>query len=135
MYSIIYWTSAFMLSADVKTQIRTIYKGIASALPNFRSRREQNYIVAEISKTLAGEYDKQRRIIVVEAGTGIGKSLAYILGTIPLALANKKRSVSRLLPSHYKSNYFIKICLFSATLRSRLFLWPSQRTTTLCVFI
>ncbi|PKG58902.1 ATP-dependent DNA helicase DinG [Shewanella sp. Choline-02u-19] len=80
-----------MLSADVKTQIRTIYKGIALALPNFRSRREQNYIVAEISKTLAGEYDKQRRIIVVEAGTGIGKSLAYILGTIPLALANKKK--------------------------------------------
>ncbi|WOT04069.1 ATP-dependent DNA helicase DinG [Shewanella youngdeokensis] len=80
-----------MLTADVKTQIRTIYKGIAASLPNFRSRREQNYIVAEISKTLAGEYDKQRPIIVVEAGTGIGKSLAYILGTIPLALANKKK--------------------------------------------
>ncbi|MGS0679765.1 ATP-dependent DNA helicase DinG [Shewanella sp. 125m-7] len=80
-----------MLSADVKTQIRTIYKGISSSLPNFCPRREQNYIVAEISKTLAGEYDKNRRIIVVEAGTGIGKSLAYILGSIPLALASKKK--------------------------------------------
>lgn len=80
-----------MLSADVKTQIRSIYKGIANSLPDFRSRREQNYIVAEISKTLAGEYDKHRRIIVVEAGTGIGKSLAYILGSIPLALASKKK--------------------------------------------
>ncbi|WP_028773517.1 ATP-dependent DNA helicase DinG [Shewanella waksmanii] len=80
-----------MLTANVKTQIRTIYKDIASALPNFRSRREQNYIVAEISKTLAGEYDKHRRIIVVEAGTGIGKSLAYILGSIPLGLASKKK--------------------------------------------
>ncbi|MCE9678267.1 ATP-dependent DNA helicase DinG [Shewanella sp. AS1] len=80
-----------MLSANVKNQIRTIYKAISTALPNFRSRREQNYIVAEISKTLAGEYDKHRRIIVVEAGTGIGKSLAYILGTIPLALASKKK--------------------------------------------
>ncbi|MDR8523256.1 ATP-dependent DNA helicase DinG [Shewanella fidelis] len=80
-----------MLTADVKTQIRTIYKGISTSLPNFRPRREQNYIVAEISKTLAGEYDKQRRIIVVEAGTGIGKSLAYILGSIPLALASKKK--------------------------------------------
>ncbi|GIU24233.1 ATP-dependent DNA helicase DinG [Shewanella schlegeliana] len=80
-----------MLSADVKTQIRTIYKGISTSLPNFRPRREQNYIVAEISKTLAGEYDKNRRIIVVEAGTGIGKSLAYILGSIPLALASKKK--------------------------------------------
>ncbi|MCF1428757.1 MAG: ATP-dependent DNA helicase DinG [Shewanella sp.] len=80
-----------MLSDNVKTQIRTIYKAIASALPNFCSRREQNYMVAEISKTLAGEYDKHRRIIVVEAGTGIGKSLSYILGTIPLALASKKK--------------------------------------------
>ncbi|WP_394204026.1 ATP-dependent DNA helicase DinG [Shewanella waksmanii] len=80
-----------MLSANVKTEIRTIYKSIANALPNFRSRREQNYIVAEISKTLAGEYDKHRRIIVVEAGTGIGKSLAYILGAIPLGLASKKK--------------------------------------------
>lgn len=80
-----------MLSATTKTEIRTIYKAISQALPNFRSRREQNYIVAEISKTLAGEYDKDRRIIVVEAGTGIGKSLAYLLGAIPLALANNKK--------------------------------------------
>lgn len=91
MYSSISLLCMRMLSAEVKTQIRTIYKDIAAALPNFRSRREQNYIVAEISKTLAGEYDKQRRIIVVEAGTGIGKSLAYLLGAIPLALANKKK--------------------------------------------
>lgn len=80
-----------MLPEKIKTQIRTIYKEIAAALPHFRSRREQNYMVAEISKTLAGEYDKHRRIIVVEAGTGIGKSLSYILGTIPLALASKKK--------------------------------------------
>lgn len=91
MYSSISHPCIRMLSADVKTQIRTIYKGIAAALPDFRSRREQNYIVAEISKTLAGEYDKHRRIIVVEAGTGIGKSLAYILASIPLALASKKK--------------------------------------------
>ncbi|AZQ09952.1 ATP-dependent DNA helicase DinG [Shewanella khirikhana] len=80
-----------MLPDKVKTQVRAIYKDIAAALPNFRSRREQNYMVAEISKTLAGEYDKHRRIIVVEAGTGIGKSLSYILGTIPLALSTKKK--------------------------------------------
>ncbi|MCL1065381.1 ATP-dependent DNA helicase DinG [Shewanella olleyana] len=80
-----------MLTDHIKTQIRTIYKDIATAMPNFRSRREQNYMVAEISKTLAGDYDKQRRIMVCEAGTGIGKSLSYILGTIPLALASKKK--------------------------------------------
>ena len=81
-----------MLTDHIKTQIRTIYKDIATAMPNFRSRREQNFMVAEISKTLAGDYDKQRRIMVCEAGTGIGKSLSYILGTIPLALASKKKA-------------------------------------------
>ena len=80
-----------MLPDKIKSQIRTIYKEIATSMPQFRSRREQNYMVAEISKTLAGEYDKDRRIIVVEAGTGIGKSLSYILGAIPLAVATKKK--------------------------------------------
>ncbi|WP_394132839.1 ATP-dependent DNA helicase DinG [Shewanella maritima] len=80
-----------MLTNQVKSQIRDVYKSIATSLPHFRSRREQNYMVAEISKTLAGDYDKHRKIIVVEAGTGIGKSLSYILGTIPLALASKKK--------------------------------------------
>lgn len=99
-----------MLPDNVKTQIRAIYKDIATALPHFRPRREQNYMVAEISKTLAGDYDKDRRIIVVEAGTGIGKSLSYILGTIPLALASKKKSVSPPRPSPCKNNYCIKTC-------------------------
>jgi hypothetical protein len=83
-----------MLTDKIKTQIRTIYKGLAAAMPNFRSRREQNFMVAEISKTLAGEYDKDRRIIVVEAGTGIGKSL------------------SPPQPLHCKSSCYIKTCLF-----------------------
>lgn len=97
-----------MLTDQIKTQIRDVYKDIANALPNFRSRREQNYMVAEISKTLAGDYDKNRRIIVVEAGTGIGKSLSYILGTIPLALASKKKSVSLRQLWHFKNNCSIK---------------------------
>ena len=80
-----------MLTDKVKTQIRAIYKDIAEALTHFRPRKAQNYMIAEISKTLAGEYDKHRRIIVIEAGTGIGKSLSYILGSIPLALASKKK--------------------------------------------
>lgn len=124
-----------MLAAHVKTQIREIYKDIASALPNFRSRREQNYMVAEISKTLAGEYDKQRRIMVIEAGTGIGKSLAYILGTIPLALASKKKK-SVLPPRQWRcrNSCCIKICrFFSATLQTQLPFRSGQRASALRV--
>ncbi|NQZ83339.1 MAG: ATP-dependent DNA helicase DinG, partial [Colwellia sp.] len=44
-----------------------------------------------IAKTLAGEYDKTRKIIIIEAGTGTGKSLAYSLGAIPLAISRSKK--------------------------------------------
>ena len=80
-----------MLSAKVKKLIKSSYHNIRDELPNFHPRKEQNYLVAEIAKTLAGEYNRQRRIAVVEAGTGIGKSLAYSLGAIPLALSTGKK--------------------------------------------
>ncbi|SHH28083.1 ATP-dependent DNA helicase DinG [Ferrimonas marina] len=80
-----------MLSDKVKKATRTAYNNIAEAIPNFVRRKEQNYLIAEIAKTLSGAYDKQRRIVVVQAGTGTGKSLAYALGALPLALAQGKK--------------------------------------------
>jgi len=82
-----------MLSDTVKKQIRHGYEKITEALPNFAKRKAQNFLVAEIAKVLAGEYDKSRRILVAEAGTGIGKSLAYILAALPVAQANNKKLV------------------------------------------
>ncbi|GLS91687.1 ATP-dependent DNA helicase DinG [Psychromonas marina] len=82
-----------MLSDTVKKQIRHGYDKLTQALPNFAKRKAQNYLVAEIAKVLAGEYEKSRRILVAEAGTGIGKSLAYILAALPVAQANNKKLV------------------------------------------
>jgi len=84
-----------MLSDSLKKQIRDNYELITQALPQFKARKAQNYLVAEIAKVLAGNYDKHRRILVAEAGTGIGKSLAYILAGLPVALRlNKKLIIS-----------------------------------------
>ncbi|HEY7865606.1 MAG TPA: ATP-dependent DNA helicase DinG [Psychromonas sp.] len=84
-----------MLPDSLKTKIRAGYDLITQALPHFSKRKAQNYLVAEIAKVLAGEYDKSRRILVAEAGTGIGKSLAYILAALPVAQqANKKLIIS-----------------------------------------
>lgn len=84
-----------MLSESLKKEIRTNYELITQALPQFKVRKAQNYLVAEIAKVLAGNYDKSRRILVAEAGTGIGKSLAYILAGLPVALRlNKKLIIS-----------------------------------------
>ncbi|WP_022946730.1 ATP-dependent DNA helicase DinG [Pseudoalteromonas ruthenica] len=82
-----------MLSDPLKKTIRNAHQRIASSMDDYRPRASQNYLVAEIAKTLAGEYDKKQRICVVEAGTGTGKSLAYCLGALPLALKRNKKLV------------------------------------------
>lgn len=82
-----------MLSDKNKQSIRTVYQNIRDSLPDFHVRRSQNVLVAEISKTLAGNFDKNRRIIIAEAGTGTGKSLAYLIAGLPLAMAEKKTLV------------------------------------------
>ncbi|MEL0628898.1 ATP-dependent DNA helicase DinG [Psychromonas aquatilis] len=82
-----------MLSDSLKKEIRANYELITQALPQFKARKAQNYLVAEIAKVLAGHYDKSRRILVAEAGTGIGKSLAYILAGLPVALRSNKKLV------------------------------------------
>ncbi|MCJ8272002.1 MAG: DEAD/DEAH box helicase family protein, partial [Psychrosphaera sp.] len=81
------------LPDQIKQKIRSIHKTISKNLPNYQPRKQQNFLVAEIAKTMAGEYDKQKRICVIEAGTGTGKSLAYCLGVIPLAKAQSQKVV------------------------------------------
>jgi len=80
-----------MLSDKIKEAIRTSYKTMGENLENFHPRKQQTFLIAEIAKTLAGEYDKTRKIITIEAGTGTGKSLAYSLGAIPLAVSRSKK--------------------------------------------
>jgi ATP-dependent DNA helicase DinG len=80
-----------MLTDQLKQVIRQAYKAIGENLTHFNPRKQQTFLIAEIAKTLAGEYSKDRKIITIEAGTGTGKSLAYSLGAIPLALANNKK--------------------------------------------
>lgn len=82
-----------MLSERLKGAIRDSYRQLATGLPGFVARREQNYLVAEIAKTLSGEYEKSRRILVAEAGTGIGKSLSYAQGAIALARLQQKKLI------------------------------------------
>jgi len=84
---------AIMLSAKTKKEIKTCYQNLKDSMDTFIPRRGQNFLIAEIAKTLGGEYDKERRILVAEAGTGIGKSLAYLIGAIPYAQANNKKIV------------------------------------------
>ncbi|WP_172379754.1 ATP-dependent DNA helicase DinG [Vibrio sp. Vb339] len=82
-----------MLTTKIQNSIRTSYQNLQEQLDNFVPRRAQNYLVAEIAKTLCGQYHKSNRMIVAEAGTGIGKSLAYLMATIPVAVLNNRKIV------------------------------------------
>ncbi len=82
-----------MLTTKIQNSIRTSYQNLQDQLDNFVPRRAQNYLVAEIAKTLCGQYHKSSRMIVAEAGTGIGKSLAYLMATIPAAVLNNRKII------------------------------------------
>ncbi|MGF1687660.1 ATP-dependent DNA helicase DinG [Photobacterium japonica] len=80
-----------MLNTQIKSDIKQCYDNLTNQLDNFIPRRAQNYLVAEIAKTLGGEYHAKHRMLVAEAGTGIGKSLSYLMGAIPFAVFNNKK--------------------------------------------
>jgi ATP-dependent DNA helicase DinG len=63
-------------------------KGILSRSPNFEFRPQQQEMAVAVAQVLAdGEH------LAVEAGTGVGKSLAYLVPAILYAVANKKKAV------------------------------------------
>ncbi|CAM3713634.1 ATP-dependent DNA helicase DinG [Rheinheimera salexigens] len=82
-----------MLSEQLKIHIRRIHQSIKTGMPNYQPRPAQNKLIAEIANIIAGQYHRQERIGLIEAGTGTGKSLAYLLASIPYALQHKKTVV------------------------------------------
>jgi len=82
-----------MLTAVIKKQIRSSFEAAKIQLPNFSNRSSQNKMIAEIAKTLSGEYTKLNPILCVEAPTGTGKTMAYLISCLPIAKANKKKLI------------------------------------------
>lgn len=82
-----------MLSSELKAQIRESFITLKTDMKGFRVRPSQNKMIAEISKTLAGEYKNSNPILCVEAPTGTGKTMAYLLSAIPIAKAQKKKLI------------------------------------------
>ena len=61
---------------------------LATLLPNYEHRREQINMAAAVEATLA-----EKKILLVEAGTGTGKSLAYMLPALLRALMHDQRAL------------------------------------------
>ena len=76
-----------MLPEEVKKQIQSAYTQLIEAR-SLNPRPGQRQMIAEIANCMASSThttDLNAPVCVIEAGTGTGKTLAYVLGVIPLA--------------------------------------------------
>lgn len=88
-----------MLDEALKGEIQAAYRRVLEGL-DLTPRYGQRLMIAEIARTLAGiERDEagkrisDEHVCVLEAGTGTGKTLAYLLAALPVAKARGKRLV------------------------------------------
>lgn len=79
-----------MLTSALKTQIADWYKQLQKQVVDFIPRPAQRQMIAEVAKTLTGEAGRH---LVIEAPTGIGKTLSYLLPGIAVARADSKTLV------------------------------------------
>ncbi len=63
-------------------------KGILSKSPNFEYRPHQQKMAVAVARAL-----EEQEHLIVEAGTGVGKSLAYLIPAILFAVARHKKAV------------------------------------------
>lgn len=75
---------------DLVKQIEEIFApgGMLSRSPNFEYRPQQQQMAVAVAKTLL-----KGGHLAVEAGTGVGKSLAYLIPSILYAIAHAKKAV------------------------------------------
>jgi ATP-dependent DNA helicase DinG len=71
-------------------QVEAIFSatGLLSRAKNFEYRPQQQQMAVAVAQAL-----EQGNNLIVEAGTGVGKSLAYLIPSILFAVANKKKAV------------------------------------------
>ncbi|MBD8881439.1 ATP-dependent DNA helicase DinG [Rhodanobacter sp. 7MK24] len=76
-----------MLADTTKDAIRAAYARLKDGLPGFRPRASQGKMIAEVAKALASTGG----VVAIEAPTGTGKSMAYLIAGYEVARAQKKK--------------------------------------------
>ncbi|MFS2223353.1 ATP-dependent DNA helicase DinG [Pantoea sp. B65] len=79
-----------MLTSALKAQIGQWYKALQQQVPDFIPRAPQRQMIAEVAKTLAGD---EGRHLAIEAPTGVGKTLSYLIPGIAVGRAQEKTLV------------------------------------------
>ncbi|MGN6706014.1 MAG: ATP-dependent DNA helicase DinG [Rhodanobacter sp.] len=76
-----------MLADSTKDAIRAAYARVKEGLPGFRARASQGRMIAEVAKALSSAGG----VAVIEAPTGTGKSMAYLVAGHEVARFQKKK--------------------------------------------
>ncbi len=79
-----------VLTSSIKTQISSWYQKLQQQVADFTPRAAQRQMIAEVAKTLSGE---QGRHLAIEAPTGIGKTLSYLIPGLAVARDQQKTLV------------------------------------------
>lgn len=76
--------------SELVAQVESIFSstGLLSKASNFEYRPQQQQMAVAVAKALESSSN-----LMVEAGTGVGKSLAYLIPAILFAVARKKKAV------------------------------------------
>lgn len=148
-----------MLSDELRQQIQDYFKECVSARA-LALRKGQRVMIAEVAKSFASsiQMDIQNQaqrgsVCVIEAGTGTGKTLAYTLGALPVAMAYDKplvistatvalqeQLIEKDLPElKAHSSLDFEFALVKGRARyvclSKLLLWEKQEQATQSLFI
>src|ERR1700739_2068181 len=78
------------LGTEFVERVRSVFAadGRLSKAKNFECRPEQQQMAVAVARAL-----EEERHLVVEAGTGVGKSLAYLVPAVLFALGQKKTAI------------------------------------------
>ena len=78
------------LESNFVEEVRSLFseEGLLSRAKNFEYRPEQQAMAVAVARAL-----EEERHLVVEAGTGVGKSIAYLAPAILYAIQEKKKAV------------------------------------------
>lgn len=87
-----------MSAEDLAKLSLAAFDQVVNASPGFRSRPGQRDMATRIASTLSGvtlgeHANPEKAITVIQAGTGVGKSAAYLSTTVSMALSRKTRVV------------------------------------------
>ncbi|BAE74191.1 putative ATP-dependent helicase [Sodalis glossinidius str. 'morsitans'] len=78
------------LSVAIKAQIHDWYKALQQHIPDFIPREPQRQMIAAVARALAGDIERH---LVIEAPTGVGKTLSYLIPGIAIGRAEQKTLV------------------------------------------